>query len=556
MSFNTALSGLKAAAADLGVIANNVANASTTGFKQSRAEFADVYAVSSSGTSSNAIGSGVRLASVSQQFTQGTISYTDANLDLAINGDGFFVLEDNGSRIFSRAGSFQVDRDGYVVNNLAQRLIGYQADSTGAITGATGDLQLDTSNIQPNATETIDVSVNLDAEDTVPGNTIATTTITISSGDIDDSGLANTYLGETIVDSYGYEHTLDVTLTATGNPDEYDVTYDIDGLGLAPAAQTITIGGNEIFNLDFTGIATNIMGAPDLTIDLNFSNITQTSPVASIPNVGTDGVDKFTLAFDPSEPTSYNDSTSLTVYDSQGSSHLLTTYYRKLLEPNKWEVHHYVDGNAVYPNNNSDEIFVAEFSPGGNISQLWTRDDSSQPLQPAAPDSALSTLQFIMTGIDVDTPGNDVDLLDLSIDVNSLTQYGAPFSVFALSQDGYATGRLAGVDISDTGIVFARYSNGQSQALGQVALASFANSNGLRQVGDTNWSESYDSGAALVGTPGTSNLGLIQGGALEDSNVDLSGQLVKMITAQRNYQANAQVISTNDQITQTIINIR
>lgn len=180
MSFNTALSGLKAAAADLGVISNNIANASTNGFKQSRAEFADVYAVSSSGTSSNAIGSGVRLAAVSQQFTQGTISYTDNNLDLAINGDGFFVLEDNGSRLYSRAGSFQVDRDGYVVNNLSQRLIGFQADATGAITGAIGDMQLDTSNIQPNATQDVDVSVNVDSAATVPGNPLSISVVAIS----------------------------------------------------------------------------------------------------------------------------------------------------------------------------------------------------------------------------------------------------------------------------------------------------------------------------------------------------------------------------------------
>jgi flagellar hook protein FlgE len=146
----------------------------------------------------------------------------------------------------------------------------------------------------------------------------------------------------------------------------------------------------------------------------------------------------------------------------------------------------------------------------------------------------------------------------LSIDIayTGASQYGSGFGVNSLTQDGYTSGRLNGVDIDDTGVILARYTNGQTQTLGQVALANFANPQGLRQVGDTNWAESFGSGVAIVGNPGTSSLGLIQSGALEGSNVDLTEQLVRMITAQRNFQANSQVISTADTITQTIINIR
>ena len=146
--------------------------------------------------------------------------------------------------------------------------------------------------------------------------------------------------------------------------------------------------------------------------------------------------------------------------------------------------------------------------------------------------------------------------MNVSLDVADLTQYGSVFSVNALVQDGFTTGRLSGIDISDTGVVTARFTNGQSRTLAQVALANFSNPQGLRQLGDTSWAESFESGAALVGAPGSGSLGLVQSGALEGSNVDLTEQLVNMITAQRNFQANAQVITTADTVTQTIINIR
>ena len=156
-------------------------------------------------------------------------------------------------------------------------------------------------------------------------------------------------------------------------------------------------------------------------------------------------------------------------------------------------------------------------------------------------------------------PGNGAANLTLTLNYTGgtpTTQFGSNFGVNALTQDGYTTGRLSSVDVSNEGIVQARYTNGQTRTLGQVALANFANPQGLRQLGDTNWAESYDSGAALVGAAGTSSLGTIQSGAREDSNVDLTQQLVNMITAQRNFQANAQVIQTNSTVTQAIIQIR
>jgi flagellar hook protein FlgE len=138
---------------------------------------------------------------------------------------------------------------------------------------------------------------------------------------------------------------------------------------------------------------------------------------------------------------------------------------------------------------------------------------------------------------------------------SSSTQFGSPFAVNGLSQDGYTTGRLSGIDIDDEGVVFARYTNGQSSALGKIALANFSNVTGLRQLGDTTWAQSFEAGDVILGEAGTSSFGFLQSGGLESSNVEIAESLVNLITAQRNFQANAQVISAADAVTQTIINI-
>jgi len=402
MPFRTAISGMRAAMTDLNVIGNNVANASTAGFKRSRAEFADVYAASNIGVSGNAAGAGVNTARVAQQFSQGTVNFTDNSLDLAINGNGFFVLEDtDGGQVFSRSGAFGLDRDGFVVNAQSQKLVVFQADATGAISGATGPMQISTADIPPQATAAIEVGINLDA-----------------------------------------------------------------------------------------------------------------ASIAPVP------------AFNPTDTTSYNNATSTTIYDSLGNSHLATMYYRKTAA-NTWETHLYVDGAAV------DGPDTLAFNTAGALTT------------PAG--GTLTAPAFTPAG---------AAAITLTLDYGTATQFGSPFSVNRLTQDGFTTGRLSGLDVDNTGVIFARFTNGQSAVQGQVALANFSNPQGLQQLGDNNWAETFGSGAALIAGPGSSSLGLIQSGALEESNVDLSEELVKMIIAQRNFQANTQVISTANQVTQAVINIR
>ena len=421
MAFNTAISGIKASTADLSIIGNNVANSSTTGFKLSRGEFADVYATSSLGVAGDAIGKGVRITDVAQQFTQGNISFTDNALDLAINGPGFFTLSDNGARVYSRAGDFALDQTGFVVNNQGLRLMGYQADSAGQITGAIGDLQINTTLIDPAATALVNMSVNLNAGAVAPA-------------------------------------------VAWGGP--------FDAFAAPPTVPA---------------------------------------------------------------PSMYNNTTSMTVYDSLGNGHLLSTYFVKTATANEWEAHTLIDGVTV-----------------GGASTL-TFDSSGRFASASLP------VEINITGwapLDAAGNANGAAAQDFTMDLSPSTQYGAGFSVLSLAQDGYTTGQLGGLEVANNGTIFAHFTNGQALALGQVVMANFANAQGLQPLGNTTWAETFASGPALVGEPGSAGLGVIQSGSLEDSNVELTEQLVKMIVAQRNFQANAQVIQTEDAITQTVINLR
>ncbi|MEE9342587.1 MAG: flagellar hook protein FlgE [Gammaproteobacteria bacterium] len=528
MPFRTALSGLNAASSELRVIGNNVANASTTGFKESRAEFADVFASSNQGSSANAIGRGVRVSSVAQQFSQGNVEFTDNNLDLAISGQGFFIVSDGGVNSYTRAGQFAVDREGFVVNSAAQKLVIYGADDAGNITGATTELQLDNSDIEPQATELVKASVNLDASADIPGGLQATNTIALTPGtQLDTSAGAFSTAAFDIFDQQGnLLNNATMQFTPTGVGANWNVELLVGGAATTPptVSNNVSIGTDTInLNWDPDGTASQ----SSIAIELNTTNISSAASGGSNVTATANGASQ--TAFDPTDATSYNNSTSLTVYDTLGSPHLSTMYYRKNGIPNQWESYTYVDGKAQSGPN------LLEFSTSGEIL------DTANP-------SKITVPSF--------DPGGGAAPMSLSINYSGATQFGSPFNVNTLNQDGFPTGRLSGIEIGDTGVISSSFTNGQSRVLGQVALANFANTQGLTQQGGTSWSETFDSGAPLVSAPGSGALGLVESGALEDSNVDLTKELVGMITAQRNFQANAQVITTADAITQTIINIR
>ncbi len=402
MSFQQGLSGLNAAAKNLDAIGNNVANASTVGFKQSQAQFADVYASSLTGAGGSNIGIGTKLAAVAQQFTQGNISTTNNPLDIAINGGGFFRMDNNGEINYQRNGQFQLDRMGYIVSASGAKLTGYTADTNGVLsTGAPTAININAADLEPQMTSQVNAVLNL--------------------------------------------------------------------------------------NSSATAIA-----AP----------------------------------FDKDDPTTFHNSTAVSVYDSLGNQHTLQTYYVKVAD-GTWDVYASSDGGPA--------------SSAGTLTF-----DTYGALTGGSPLS-----------INVSTTGTGaIDPLPVNVEYTGSTQFGSGFSVNTLNQDGYTSGRLAGFAIGADGIILGRYTNGQSATLGQVVLASFANPNGLQPLGNNMWAETSTSGAPLVGTPDTGSLGVLQSSAVEDSNVDLTAELVNMITAQRVYQANAQTIKTQDAVMQTLVNLR
>jgi flagellar hook protein FlgE len=401
MSFNIALTGLNAANQDLSVTANNLANVATTGFKSSRAEFADLFASTQQGVSATAIGNGVAVSEVSQQFSQGNIETTGNNLDMAISGNGFFTLSDNGALTYTRNGEFQLDNAGNVITAQGLHMQVYPPLANGGFnTGGLADLSLNTNESAPQATSTAQLTANLPANATQPPN-----------------------------------------------------------------------------------------------------------------------------AFNPTDPNSYNNSTSLTVYDSLGAAHTATLYFIKGATANSWTSQLYVDGTGV------------------GTPQALTYSNTGALTAPANGKVAFPAY----------TPATGAAAMNMTFDFSKTTQYGDNFGVTAVQQNGFTTGKLTGISVDSTGIVQARFTNGRSINLGQIAMA---NPQGLQQLGNTSWSATNASGAAVNGVAGNSGFGTIASGSLEESNVDTTSALVDMITAQRDFQANAQMIQTDNQITQTIINIR
>ncbi|WP_374049930.1 flagellar hook protein FlgE [Nitrosomonas sp. sh817] len=403
------------------VIGNNIANANTAGFKQSIAQFSDIFANSMEGTDNAQIGIGAKISSIAQQFGQGNITPTSNPLDIAIQSQGFFRMSDNGAISYSRNGQFHIDDSGFIVDASGANLTGYMADENGDIQAGSipTNLKFSTADLAPQATTAFDVGFNLDARK--------------------------------------------------------------------------------------TGVAT---------------------------------------AFSATDPKTYESTTSGTVIDSLGNSHVLSLFFKKSdTVANTWTAYATVDG----------EVTTAGLPVGvtidGNPSQSMEFDGEG-------------VLQNITDKLDVEIDFSAIDPLfggvspqTITLDLTTATQFGSPFGVNALTQDGYTSGRMSGFTISADGIILGNYSSGQTKTLAQIVLANFVNPQGLVPIGDGHWAESPASGEPLVGVPKTGNLGSLQSNAIEESNVDLTAELVKMISAQRMYQASAKQIETQDQIIQTITQI-
>ncbi|MEZ5704070.1 MAG: flagellar hook protein FlgE [Burkholderiaceae bacterium] len=404
MAFQHGLSGLNASSRNLDVIGHNIANANTVGMKASRAEFGELYASSINASGGINSGIGVTVATVSQQFTQGNITVTGNDMDVAINGSGFFeVQKPDGSMAYTRAGMFKLDNQGNIITNSGAALMGYPTDGDGVRTAFESEpLRL-----------------------------------------------------------------------PTGGP--------------IPARQSTAITAE--FNLDAR------------------------APIAA-------------AAVPPTPFGTY--STSLNAFDAQGIEVPVTFVFEKMAN-NQWNV--YTGVNGADPA--LSVPFAVNFMPDGSLD----------------PATVIPQLQLA-------SPNDPAQVFNVDINFDDITQFGTDFAVSNLTQDGYRPGELTSLGIGEDGVIVARYSNGQSQAAGQIALVNFRNVQGLSPTGDGNWVQTAASGQPIAGAPGEGKFGALKSGAVEDSNVDLTGELVNMMTAQRAYQANAQTIKTQDQVMSTLLNMR
>lgn len=342
-------------------------------------------------------------------------------------------------------------------------------------------------------------------------------------------------------------------ITATNNP--MDIAINGGGFFRMDSGGAVTYQRNGQFKIDNSGYIVSPSGGrltgypadpngilltgaptplvistvdlvPKITTEVNASlNLDAGSPVPSNP------------VFSVSDPLSYNNSMAVTVFDSLGNEHTMQNFFVRKdavvgppASPAGWDVYVQVDQEPAALQG------TLIFTPGGAI------------------DTAQTTMPFAVT---LNLPAGTLaaPTIALDLDFTGTTQFGAAFSVNALKQDGYTSGRLSGTNIDGDGIIVGRYTNGQTAVLGQIVLASFANPNGLQQIGNNQWVDTQSSGPPLIGVPNTANLGVLQSSAVEDSNVDLTVELVNMIVAQRVYQANAQTIQAQDQVLQTLINI-
>ena len=473
-----ALSGINAASNGLSVISNNLANAQSVGFKSSRAEFADMF----SGAQTSP-GSGVRVEAITQNFTQGTVSDTGRDLDMAMNGEGFFVLQDQTGKydnVYTRNGSFKLDSEGLLTDQSGNEVQGYLLNETlstetnPVFSTALSSIDLDALNKEPKATSEMVYDINLDGEE------------------VDN------------VDSTGASVGADLTkLTTPGdtNLNAYDGFPDY----FYPMTINDSLGGEHTLNANFykdkvEPQATSLIDADGNTVAAG-AGVKYSSWLAQYTVTATDA-----------------------------------------------------SGNTTYTGHDSgtgDQGKVYELRFDTNGGYLGAFDPTS-----GTPDVKVTpTLDFV-----VDNPSTGAtdplgDAGGIALDFGDMSQFAGSYNQRGTTQNGYSIGDLVGLTTDSSGVIEARYSNGRSIPVAQLAVATFTDKNAMEKLGGQTYAQTYSSGAVQLGQPEENGFGSIVSGSLEYSNVDTTAELVNMIQTQRTHQASAQVLSTSQTLTQTILNL-
>ena len=512
MSFQQGLSGLNGAAKSLDVIGNNIANANTVGFKQSQAQFADIYAKSLNGVGGNTAGIGVGVSQIAQQFTQGNQESSANPLDISINGQGFFRTSVNGAIQYSRNGQFQVDKEGFIVNAQLAKLTGYQASPDGQILSGTAQpLQISKTDMKPQATTKVDTQINLDSTSLMP------TEFPFSVKNL------KSFTKQTpteVFDSLGNSHSMTTYYVKTGTNtwDVYMANDNMEVTSMAAAAVTQTDGPTKLARAAYQTAVTAVPLVP-ATVVTAAANYAAAAGAAVTAAATTAGASVAQLAA------------------------LAASYAPGVLPA------------GLTPDQIDKAIAAATEVPAKKAGSLIFNTSGTLDKVAMLALTPPQTLPILVKlPILPSTGANPV--LNINVDFTNSTQIANPTSEKKTTQDGYAGGALIGFVADATGVLVGQYSNGRNAALGQIVLANFSNPNGLQPQGNNAWTETNTSGSPLVGEPNSGSLGFLKANSVEVSNVDLTAELVNMITAQRAYQANAQTIKTQDQVLQTLVNLR
>jgi len=641
-SLFTALSGLKAHEDWLTVIGNNISNTNTPGFKSSRATFSDLFSQTLrfaslpsgnlGGRNPVQVGSGVQLADIGRDFGQGALNNTGRTFDLALNGKGFFVVNDGVRNLYTRVGTFGLDGNSRVVDQRTGFLV--QDPSGSPITIDTNEV------LPPQATGSVSFAGNLPAEVTGPLAQELTTTSGLTEGSpaqltgtVDGSGGLAIPAGETWTMDIVVDGGAPQQIAFTG-PGPYTTTDFVNAINALGAGVTATdVGGFLELTTQRTGQVASIKvqpGAPgrDLAglIGLSTSLVTGsettaslTTPLNSLPSNITDyvpgdvinisGVDgdgtpiSASFAFGPTPPaedgTTVGDlvnfidnlyTTATASFDATSGQILLTSD----VTGQSGLTMAMADGTPSIKTNWPEHAFVAttvgtgpdvattaiEVYDQSGAAHTMTfsyerQDDGSWNVTPTLPNGSVSpatisglrfnddgTVQSLPanTSVSVTFPGQS-STQTIALDLGSpamldgLTQFGEPSSLFVEAQDGFGVGSLANMSVNSNGDVQGFYSNGQIQILGEIGVATFVNDNGLEEVGDNLWSETANSGARTIGKGATGTAAQVVAGALEASNVEIAGEFVNLIEAQRGFQANARMISTTDEVLAELVNL-
>jgi flagellar hook protein FlgE len=567
------VSGLNANGTALSVIGNNIANLSTVGFKGSKATFADLISSSISGGSGSVqTGIGVALTSVQGNFSQGSLATSSNVLDLAIDGNGFFIVEDaQGGTFYSRAGLFRLDKNNNVVDPTGFKLQGFLADTTGTITGTIGDIALPSTTASPRATATAFVAANLNSATTpsgVRGNIVASaaSTTTTAAGNNSFTINLNGDGAQTITVANGL--TGSTLATAIQNAVRALVPNDpFKGAAYAGFTASVNASNTFTFTSGMTGTTNNsTTGTGTVVVTANGGD-TLAANLNMLAPTSTTGTD-FQLS-DP--PATSNFSTSMTVFDSLGNSHLLTTYFTKVGE-NSWNYNTVAAASDVvtanYHSSNIDSSLGIVRVGSGTLTfgTDGTLDRESAVIRYDT-GTAAGTSGTVPGELQIDFTGATQDQLmvmnfgssvttDGGSGLDGTTQFGSTSALVQQTQDGFAAGSLQAFSVDANGIINGRFSNGQLRALAQVVLARFPDPIGLARTGKNTFAQSGNSGQPVTGTPDSAGLGRVLSNSLELSNVDLGESFIDMIAAQRGFQANSRVITTSDEILQELVNLK